>query len=112
MLKGPGFIEKLHLVPGTFTGLDGSVAAINFPRAISSIWTQQGIHSPDTKQREFGRHGFDDSGIDGERSGEPTVNDNDGDIGERRQRKAVTRSLLLLSLSAATVTKVRHDSER
>lgn len=41
ILKGPGFIENAHLVPGTLIGLAGRVAAINFPNGRMRIW----IHS-------------------------------------------------------------------
>lgn len=41
MLKAPGFIENVHLVPGTLMDLAGRVAAINFPANRVRIW----IHS-------------------------------------------------------------------
>jgi len=39
-LKGPGFSEKDHFVPGILTGVAGSQAAINFPMGRTAIWAE------------------------------------------------------------------------
>ncbi|KAK1562046.1 hypothetical protein Q3G72_005248 [Acer saccharum] len=56
--------------------------------------------------------GFSDNGNNEERSGEATVNGSNDDRGARRRRTAATRSLLFLSLSAMTMTKISEPFPR